>query len=66
LRVVAVMYFASAERPLRPASTMLLNVGIGTMVVANLALGLFSGRIVDLANDWSNALTIASRVTGHG
>ncbi len=66
LRVVAVMYFGSSERPLRPASTMLLNVGIGTMVIANLALGLFSGRIIDLANDWSNALTIASRVTGHG
>jgi NADH-quinone oxidoreductase subunit N len=66
LRVVAVMYFSSPEKRLRPTSTQLLNVGIGVMVVANLALGLFSGWIVDLADEWSNALTIASRISGHG
>jgi NADH-quinone oxidoreductase subunit N len=66
LRVVAVMYFSSPEKQLRPSSTQLLNAGIAVMVVANLALGLFSGWIVDLADEWSNALTIASRVTGHG
>jgi NADH-quinone oxidoreductase subunit N len=66
LRVVAVMYFSSPEKQLRPVSTQLLNAGIATMVVANLALGLFSGWIVDLADEWSNALTIASRITGHG
>jgi NADH-quinone oxidoreductase subunit N len=66
LRVVAVMYFSSPEKRLRPTSTQLLNAGIGVMVVANLALGLFSGWIVDLADEWSNALTIASRISGHG
>jgi hypothetical protein len=36
------------------------------MVVANLALGLFSSRLVDLADQWSGALTVASRITGGG
>ncbi|HEY7031206.1 MAG TPA: NADH-quinone oxidoreductase subunit N [Thermomicrobiales bacterium] len=66
LRVVAVMYFTPTEKTLRPASTQLLNVGIAGMVIANLALGLFSSRIVDLADKWSGALTVASRITGTG
>jgi NADH-quinone oxidoreductase subunit N len=66
LRVVAVMYFNPSEKKLRAASTPLLNVGILGMVVANFVLGLFSSRLVDLANHWSSALTIAARVTGGG
>jgi NADH-quinone oxidoreductase subunit N len=66
LRVVAVMYFNPSEKSLRTASTPLLNVGIAGMVVANVALGLFSSRIVDLADKWSGALTVASRITGRG
>ncbi|MGH2535217.1 MAG: NADH-quinone oxidoreductase subunit N [Thermomicrobiales bacterium] len=66
LRVVAVMYFSSPERTPRAASTRLLDVGIAAMVVANIALGLFSERIVDLADDWSNALTVATRMTNGG
>lgn len=66
LRVVAVMYFSAPERTPRAASTRLLDVGIAVMVVANIALGLFSDGIVDLADDWSNALTVAARVTTGG
>jgi NADH-quinone oxidoreductase subunit N len=63
LRVVAVMYFSPApDTELRPFSTSLLNVGIAGMVVANLALGLFSERVVNLADKWSGALTLASQV----
>jgi NADH-quinone oxidoreductase subunit N len=64
LRVVAVMYFNPPERPLRATSTWLLNVGIAVMVVANLVLGLFSGRLVELADQWSGALTVATRLGG--
>jgi NADH-quinone oxidoreductase subunit N len=64
LRVVATMYFTAApEKELRPFSTRLLNVGIATMVVANIVLGLFSQRVIDLADKWSGALTLAGRVT---
>jgi NADH-quinone oxidoreductase subunit N len=66
LRVVAVMYFTAPEKKLRTASTPLLNVGIVGMVIANLALGFFSSRLVDLADHWSGALTVATRITGGG
>jgi NADH-quinone oxidoreductase subunit N len=64
LRVVAVMYFSPPEQEPKPASTRLLDVGLAIMVVANIVLGLFSARIVHLADDWSNALTVAARITG--
>jgi len=32
------------------------------MVVANILLGLFSQRVIDLADKWTNALTIANQV----
>jgi len=57
LRVVAVMYFNPPERQLGASSTWLLNAGIAVMVIANLALGLFSSRLVDLADRWTGALT---------
>jgi NADH-quinone oxidoreductase subunit N len=64
LRVVAVMYFNPApEKELRPFRTGLLNWGIGVMVVANIVLGLFSERVINLAEKWSGALTIASQVS---
>jgi NADH-quinone oxidoreductase subunit N len=64
LRVVAVMYFNPApEKELRPFRTGLLNWGIGVMVVANIVLGLFSERVISLAEKWSGALTIASQVS---
>lgn len=66
LRVVAVMYFSPSERGLRQTSTPLLNFGILTMVVANIVLGLFSERLINLADKWSGALTVAQRITGNG
>ncbi len=66
LRVVAVMYFSPSDRKLRASSTPLLNFGILTMVVANIVLGLFSERVINLADKWSGALTVAARVTGKG
>jgi NADH-quinone oxidoreductase subunit N len=66
LRVVAVMYFNPPEREPRPVSTPLLNVGIGAMVVATIVLGLFSGEIVDLAERWSGALTVAASAGSGG
>jgi hypothetical protein len=36
------------------------------MVIANIALGLFSERLINLADKWSGALTVASRITGQG
>jgi len=60
LRVVAVMYFNTSERSLRGATTSLLNVGIAGLVIANLALGLFSSRLVDLADKWQNTASEAT------
>ena len=62
LRVVAVMYFSEPEKFPRQATTTLLNVGIAAMVIATIGLGLFSGPIIDLAEDWSGALTVAGAV----
>jgi hypothetical protein len=36
------------------------------MVVANLALGLFSGRLVDLADKWQTATETTARIAGGG
>jgi NADH-quinone oxidoreductase subunit N len=66
LRVVAVMYFNPAtEKEFRPFRTSLLNAGIALMVIANLALGLFSERVVNLADKWGNALTVATQVANN-
>lgn len=58
LRVVAVMYFQEGPESRRAMSTPLLNAGILVMVVGTIVLGLFSGTIINLANDWSDALTV--------
>jgi len=63
LRVVAVMYFNSSEDKLRTVSTPLLNLGIGGMVVANIVLGIFSQRLIELADHWADALTVAAQAT---
>lgn len=67
LRVVFVMYFGQAPEGTSSraaVATTLLNAAILLMVVGNLALGLFSQRIVDLGDEWTTALTIASNITG--
>lgn len=66
LRVVAVMYFNPSEKSLRGYPTGLLNVGIATLVIANLALGLFSSRLVDLADKWQVAAETTARIAGAG
>jgi hypothetical protein len=38
----------------------MLNTGIAIMVVAVFVLGIFSGDIINLANDWSDALTVVA------
>lgn len=61
LRVVAYMYFedkTETEAQASPAPTTLLNIGILVMVLGVLLLGLFSGSVIDIANDWTNALTL--------
>ncbi len=63
LRVVAQMYFSEGVPSTTVMSTPLLNLGIAGMVVAVIVLGLFSGPIVNLADEWSSALTLATRVT---
>jgi NADH-quinone oxidoreductase subunit N len=60
LRIVAVMYFSEPLSTPEPRQTRLLDVGIAGMVVAVLLLGLFSTPIIDLANEWSDALTVAA------
>ena len=63
LRVVAVMYFNPApETELKKNRTTLLNVGIVTMVAANILLGLFSTQVINLADKWSGALTVAGQI----
>jgi NADH-quinone oxidoreductase subunit N len=65
LRVVFVMYFGESPGGApRLVSTPLLNLALLLMVAGNLVLGLFSARIIDLGDEWSTALTVASNVAG--
>ena len=67
LRVVAVMYFQESTVPEGERTVVaspLLNVGIIVMVVGVLALGLFSGPIIDLANEWTDLFTVAASAVG--
>jgi len=63
LRVVAQMYFSEGREFRRQVQTPLLNVGIAAMVIAVFALGLFSSPIIDLADTWNGALTLAAQTT---
>lgn len=64
LRVVAVMYFSDPQKapnpPSQPVPTSLLNAGILIMVIGVIVLGVFSSRIIDIADDWTNALHMAT------
>ncbi|MFW6075361.1 MAG: NADH-quinone oxidoreductase subunit N, partial [Chloroflexota bacterium] len=59
LRVIAAMYFSDAELPIPTGRTPLLNVGLGAMVAGTVLVGIFSGQVLDLAQQWADALTIA-------
>ena len=64
LRIVAVMYFNQPDgRPLA-LPTRLLSGGIGVLAIATLLLGLFSSPIIDLADQWSGALTVLGQTAG--
>ena len=61
LRVVAYMYFedkSENEAQASPAPTTLLNVGLLVMVIGVLLLGLFSGRVIDIANEWTDLMSL--------
>lgn len=62
LRVIAVMYFSEAKVEHEKRSTPLLNIGIAAMVIAVFVVGLFSSGIVDLAEHWTQALSVAQAV----
>jgi len=63
LRVVAAMYFSESSEPeTNESRTRLLDVGILAMVVGVIVLGLFSGSIINLAGEWSSALTLTAQV----
>jgi NADH-quinone oxidoreductase subunit N len=62
LRVVAVMYFQDGEESTVKPATPMLNSGILIMVVGVFILGLFSGSIIDLADNWTDALTMVASV----
>jgi NADH-quinone oxidoreductase subunit N len=63
LRVVANMYFSGTQEYRTDVRTPMLNVGIAIMVIGVIALGLFSGSIIDLADGWSSALTLTAQAT---
>lgn len=61
LRVVAYMYFEDKtedEARTSAVPTALLNAGILVLVLGVLLLGLFSGSVIDVANDWTNTISL--------
>jgi NADH-quinone oxidoreductase subunit N len=61
LRVIATMYFADAEQPAPSGSTPMLGAGLLAMVAGTILVGVFSGRVIDLAQDWVSVFsTVAS------
>lgn len=59
LKVIAVMYFSEAEQPVPVGSTPMLGAGILVMVAGTVLVGIFSGRVLDLAQQWADAFTTA-------
>lgn len=55
LRVVAAMYFAEPTRDQTPGRTPMLGFGVLAMAIATVFLGIFSSRVLDLAQNWVNA-----------
>jgi NADH-quinone oxidoreductase subunit N len=55
LRVVAAMYFAEPTVEQTPGRTPMLGFGVLAMALATVFLGIFSSRILDLAQNWVNA-----------
>jgi NADH-quinone oxidoreductase subunit N len=55
LRVVAAMYFAEPAGEEIESRTPLLGFGVITMALATIFFGIFSGRVLDLAQNWVQA-----------
>ena len=60
LRLIATMYFSEAEQPEPQGSTPMLGAGIIAMVAGTILVGIFSGNVLDLAEQWIDAFTIAA------
>lgn len=52
LRIVAAMYFGEPQDAPTPVPARFFGVGVLAMVAATLVLGVFSGPILDLAQQW--------------
>jgi NADH-quinone oxidoreductase subunit N len=55
LRVVAVMYFSEPLKEWSPIRTPLLGAGLALMALGTIGFGLFSGPLLNLAQDWVQA-----------
>lgn len=60
LRIVAVMYFSDPVGEQRTEKTPLLSFSVLAMAVATLLFGLFSGRVLDLAQNWIEAFRVVA------
>lgn len=59
LRIVAAMYFAEpAGEDIAGSRTPLLTLGVLGMALGTVFIGIFSGSILDLAQNWVNAFAI--------
>ncbi len=57
LRLIALMYFSEASQPEPSGKTPALNVGVFAMVAGTVLVGIFSARILEFAQHWTDALT---------
>ena len=60
LRVVVAMYFQEAADAQPQGKTQMLGFGLVVMVAGTIFAGIFSGQIMDLAQNWVRAFTIVS------
>ena len=56
------MYFSEPRTETPAVPHELLNSASARWSSANIVLGLFSERVIDLADKWSGALTVAGQV----
>ncbi len=58
LRVVVAMYFSEAPETAPEGRTPMLGFGVLAMAVGTILTGIFSGQILDLAQNWVQAFTV--------
>jgi NADH-quinone oxidoreductase subunit N len=58
LRVVAAMYFAEATEVVPEGRTQMLGFGVAVMVVGTIFAGIFSGQLLELAQNWVRSIGI--------